>query len=216
MQIKELLSQLQNVKYFAVSRDRYEKSRLIEWFGQVAESNSDWLIPCAQNFFEPSHPHHLSQLASWFKIELPKELEDFYLSSNGAELFKIKYKSTNMNDYWHVRYEIFNIEQLLEKNRGIYQSFRSQLRPKSRYWDITKLNYFAFCSVGDGSYLAVSLDPSDNGTVFFLDQEYGFLPYGIESTRDAYPRIASSFTKWLTILIKTYGEGGTGVQWIPL
>jgi hypothetical protein len=216
MDIKDRLARLDAVKYFAVPKARYEQPDIVTWFDQVTMSDSSWLIPCSHTFFHPSDATELGKLNSWLGSKLPKDVENFYVHSNGAELFKIKYRSENLGDYWHTRYEVFSIERLLQKNRSIYESFRSQLRPTSKYWDITYLNYFAFCDVGDGDYLAVSLDPKHGGWVFYLDHEYGFLPYGTNITQDAYQPVASSFDKWITILIETSGGGGTGARWIPL
>lgn len=216
MDITEILIRLKRTKYFATPKSKYEEPDLIEWFGEVASSATSWLIPCTHRFFEPCQPQQLIPFLAWLDHEIPAEFENFYRYSNGAELFKVIYKSKVLGNYSHVQYEICDSSSLVQINQKIYGSFRSQIHPSSKYWEISKLNYFAFCKVGDSDYLAVSLGKADEGSIFFLDHEYSFLPYGEESTRDAYNNIARSFEELIEILISTLGEGGSGTQWIPL
>ena len=84
------------------------------------------------------------------------------------------------------------------------------------YRSLDLLNYIAFCDVGDGDFLAISLDQSTKGQVFYLDHDYGFYPHGAEGTEEAYERVSGSIGDWLEMLVETRGLVGTGGRFVPL
>jgi hypothetical protein len=109
---------------------------------------------------------------------------------------------------------------LLRVNQELLDTFLSYAEfdeaYRERFAQGLKLDYLAFCHVGDGNYLAFNLGETDDKSIFFLDHEYGAYPYADEHTREAYIQVAASLEEWLDKLIESKGWNGTGGKLIPL
>lgn len=106
--------------------------------------------------------------------------------------------------------------ELLQVNRELLRIFLSNAGTDLKYQNMKRLNYLAFCDVGDGNYLAVNLSQPVTGNVFFLDHDYAYFPYGAGFTMEAYSHVANSLEEWLEQLVRTNGAEGMGSQFIPL
>lgn len=207
---------IRQTKHFAVSRERYNLSSLVNWFvDSPIGMPENWLIPCTHIFHKPATEAQIVAIASELGRELPVELNDFLRLTNGAELFRLHYRP-GKSSYWVARYKILNCSELVQVDQEILETFRSYAEFDEKCRDLERLNYLAFCDVGDGNYLAISLEGTNTGHVFFLDHGYGFYPYMDESTRDAYAYVADSLGQWLERLVQSEGQDGMGNRWIPL
>lgn len=211
------LEKIRSVNHYAVPKQRYKPSVLSEWFiGTVLETPDHWLIPCSHIFNPPTTDTELANLASKLRQDLPAQLRDLLRATNGAQLFRIRYRGVDFGPYWIARFTVYNCLELLQVNQMILDTFLSYAEYDPKYKHVKKLNYLAFCDVHDGNHLAINLEGPNSGIVFFLDHDYGFYPFGVESTREAYIHVADSISAWLEQLITTSGEGGVGGKIVPL
>lgn len=216
MSLQANLERICRTEYLSVSKERYRERNSLHWFLDVlAETSEYWLIPCTHLLNAPATDAQIATLAFTLGQDLPVQLRDFLKLADGAALFRLHYRSGQF-DYWITRYKVLGCSELLQVNREILEIFHSYAEFDDTYRDVEKLNYLAFCDIGDGNYLAIILEGANTGHVFFLDHEYGFYPFAPELARNAYVHVADSLDEWLGQLARTGGEDGTGGRWIPL
>ncbi|MGH2536414.1 MAG: SMI1/KNR4 family protein [Candidatus Promineifilaceae bacterium] len=184
----------------------------------ATQTPTRWLVPCSHTFFPSATENELEALRAGLRQDIPFPLVELLQITNGAELFRIHYL-TSKNGYWIPRYEVLSCARLLKVNRELLEIFESYAEFDENYHEeleSLKLDYLAFCDVGDGNHLALHLTPSPVQPVFYLDHDYGAYPYSDRSAREGYPLIANSLPEWLELLIRTDGRDGLGGVFIPL
>ncbi len=210
MSIIDSLLKCSEVRYWAVSKRLFPDGLpqyIVAGLSQTISENSDsWFMPCSHSFFDPAPVAELEELIARTP-QLPVALLELYRFSNGAELFRVPPAEDESLSYiW--KYRILNIRELLRVQAEELNVFLSFAGKDENYRDVKSLNYLAYCDLGDGNYLAVSLEPSSLGVVFFLDHEYEFFPWDDEFTRDAYFQIAPSIESWFQMLVEFQGQCG--------
>jgi hypothetical protein len=216
MDIEANLTKVYEMKHFSVPKARYK--RLPQSFVDSALERADhWLIPCSHTRHDHASERQIGLLVSGLGQAIPAQLTGLLEATNGASLFNLHYRPTGFDDYWIARYRILNCSQLVAVNQELRDIFLSYAEHDDEYCETGHLNYVAFCDVGDGNYLAVSLEEPDIGSVFFLDHEYGFYPFSSKLAKEgAYTHVASSLDQWLVQLARTGGWNGLGGRFIPL
>jgi hypothetical protein len=184
------------MEYFAASKEEYGRE-LPRWFVDTAlERPEYWLIPCSHIFNAPATKAEIANFVSLWGQNLPAQLQDFLELTNGAEFFRLRYRLTS-EDYWVAQYRVLNCTELVEVNQELLDTFLSYAEHDDKYRGVDRLNYLAFCDVGDGNYLALSGESTEGGKVFYLDHDYGFYPFGTEPTKEAYTIVADTLDEWL-------------------
>ena len=212
-----ILQKILETGYFSLPKKHYETPP--QFLAAVALERADrWEIPCSHTRYDPALEADLKRLASRLRQVVPASLSSLLRATNGAEFFRLHYQSSVGSDGYYIpRYRVFNCDKTLEVNRELLDVFRSYAESDDRYRKTRRLNYLAYCDVGDGNYLAVNLAGANAGSVFFLDHEYGFYPYSSElATEDAYAHVAGSIDEWLVRLVQTGGWDGLGGRFKPL
>jgi hypothetical protein len=207
-----VLSGLQAVletRYFAWSKSRYPLDELLEEHGEMpAEAEDYWLVPCSHVLGAPASDAQIDELRSAAGGDLPVELLELLRLANGAELFGVRPYSSALGDYRVPMYRLLGCSQLVSENQQIYDAYRSYAEDDPQYADVDRLNYLAFCDIGDGDYLAMVLGGDEVGTVFLLDHDFAFYPFGADFTREAYTPVAGSIAELLALLARTCGRAG--------
>lgn len=212
--IQELLENFYDSRHLAIPIERGVPEVVS---GNVTRTPTHWLIPCTHTFNSSATEQELEILRIGLEQEPPLALEELLRITNGAELYRIHYPA--QNSYWIARYEIFNSNQLLEVNRGLLDTFQSNAAFDKDYCDHLeqiKLDYMAFCHVGDGNFLALDLTSSAPQPIFYLDRYYGAYPYSSHFAKKGYLHVANSLEEWLERLVQSNGQDGTGGVFIPL
>ncbi len=211
MSLQLSLDAVLQTKYFAVSKSRCPLDVLLaEHVDMPVGAQDHWLIPCSHLLGAPATSAEVGRLRVGSGHTIPGELSELLRLANGAELFRLRYRSGLHGDRSAAMYTLLSCSGLASANRELYDVFRSYAQDDRRYRGTRRLNYLAFCDVRDGDYLAVVLDGADAGSVFFLDHDYAFYPYGVDDTRSAYKHIAGSIAECLGLLAQTYGRAGMG------
>ncbi|HRQ39113.1 MAG TPA: SMI1/KNR4 family protein [Chloroflexota bacterium] len=214
MDIESLLAEITKINYLAVPR-KHTISKQIET--TAVKTADTWLVPCSHILYSPITQRQAAELNHGLNKELPKELQDLLAVTNGADLFRIKYESPQLGDYWIARYKILNHSELLQVNLELLDTFLSYAELDADYrGESLTLNYLAFCDVGDGNYLAIVTESASQGQIFYLDHDYAYYPFGTHYTRGVYFPVAYSLTEWLEILSLTNGSASIGKLFIPL
>lgn len=217
MSIRVNLERILAIHHLAVSKRQHSKEKLSEWFvGDVGESCEYWLIPCSHVVHAPALGDQLVTLASSLGYDIPAQLQHLLGSTDGAELFKLHHRGGELGDYWIPRYRILSCTEISKINQELFDIFLSYTEDDQRFQDVERLNYIAFCDVGDGDYLGVTLEGCDVGSIFFLDHDYAYFPFEDEFTKDAYVHVANTLDEWLAALARTSGFEGMGDKLIPL
>jgi hypothetical protein len=210
------LHRILEMRYFSVPKEHYQ--RLSQALVSGAFERADhWQIPCSHTRHNPATKAELETLNSQIPQVVPALLQRLLALTNGADLFRLHYQPTGFDDYWIPRYRVFSSAKLVEVYQELLDVFLSYAEFDEKHRETQQLNYLAFCDVGDGNYLAVNLEESKIGSVFFLDHDYGFYPYSSElATYSAYTHIAGSIDEWLVQLARTGGWDGLGGRFISL
>lgn len=214
MSIRETLRGISQIGYLAIPKIHYIHGLPPSLVLDAIEERDLWLIRCSHLIHDPIGEDEIRAVKQ--HIELPPQLETLLAETNGAELFRLHYKPDGFSSYWIARYRILSASELIRANQDILQAFRGYSQNDPPYRDMHKLNYVAFCDIGDANYLAISIEETDYGNVFFLDHDYGYYPLRAEGTIDAYTNVATSLEDWLRLLLHTRGSGGMGEKFIPL
>ena len=221
-EISRKLSTIKRIKFYALSRVvdyaecvTYDIESLSKYIkGPIIETDDRFLIPCSHVFPSSATEYYISTLLQYLKGETLPDLLELLQSSNGPNLFRIKYLGRGYRkDFWRKRYNILSVQQLIKTNEEFFQLFISNSENDDEVADYKEsLNYLAFCDLANGDYLAVVTKGSERNTVFYLDHDYAYYPFGTSMTQKPYGKIANSISEWLDILINTNGEKGTGVN----
>jgi hypothetical protein len=212
--MENLLAKITKINHLAISR---EHTIPLQFQTIAVQSVEEWLISCSHILYAPITQTQIAELKHGLNKEIPKQLQDLLALTNGADLFRIKYQSSQLGDYWIARYKILNHSELLQVNLELLDTFRSYAESDANYRDGNlTLDYIAFCDVGDGNYLAIITESSSQGKIFYLDHDYSYYPFRAYYTKNAYFPVAPSLKEWLEILYRTNGRAGIGDLFIPL
>jgi len=175
------------------------------------------LVPCRHFLFQGASAEEVNDLEAELGTRLPKSLRSLLTVSNGAHLFCLEYEGGPLGPYLLPKYRLLTIEEIAFTQRDLFSTYASYLSDdlEQTLLKAQRLDYIAFCDLGDGDYLASRIGENEKEIVFLLDHDYGYFPYS--NVRDPeYEIIADSLEEWLSILLNSFGRDGTGRRYYPV
>lgn len=212
--MRATIEKITAVSYFPVPKVRYPKGVPQSLREGAVETPIYWELPCSHILNSGAGQDEITSLRRTTAI--PEQIATLLAICNGGDLFRLHYHPQGQQDSWLGRYRLLTATDLRQVNQQMLKTFRSYAQNDLEVRHIRELNYLAFCDIGDGDFLAVTRAGADSTTVFYLDHEYGFYPFGGRGTGHAYEAVADSIDSWLDLLLQTRGAGGIGNRHIPL
>lgn len=206
MSVESEFADVAKLRQLLIPKRDLSADRIHRLFSSARETNGGWLVSCAHELNAPATNDEIIQAENNLGFALPSQYSQLLKISNGAKLFVVPKRTRGDK---HVRYHLFNTTELVEVYHLCDRVFRGNLGSDPEFANVTNLNYLPFCDVSDDNYLAILLDGTELGMVFFLSYELLCRPYQ-SSESDYYLTVAESFEEWLALLRRTEGWAGRG------
>jgi hypothetical protein len=211
------LRELEGIQFLRLPKGVKPPASVPEAEIEVGEA---YRISCTHTFYPPASAQEVTSAERQLGRSLPQHLVELLSISNGADLFRIHHAPKRFGDFWLPKYRVLGTSELASVNLQLLDTYLSYVEEDEDYSDNTRLDYVAFCDVGDGNFLALLLEGQNEGLIFYLDHDYAYYPYrDVKDTyypyRDVngegtYTHIAGSLEEWFDLLIQSSGRDGIG------
>jgi hypothetical protein len=210
-EMNEVIARIKQMKSLAVPKALHPLDRAEFVFGPNAgETEHSWLFKCTHSFHAPASEAEITAAEGALGCAIPSDYKQFLKITNGAKLFCVPRVWLHHVDPTavHERFHLYGCSELVDVNRGLYQTFRDAYSDDPEYRTV-RLNYVAYCWAEDGNYQAMLLDEILDKQVFLLFHEFSYRPYDVRDA-DLNYKIADDFRSWLELIEQTHGWGGRG------
>lgn len=207
MNFNKRLQQIESIEYLRLPNG-FKPPDIVPQ--EEVEIGETYHLLCSHTFYPPASADNVASIERQLSRTLPQQLVELLSVSNGADLFRIHHAPKRFDDYWIPKYKILGTSELTSVNLQLLDTFHSYIEDDENYSKDVRLDYIAFCDVGDGNFLALLTEGEKNGLVFYLDHDYAYYPYRDIESEGAYSHIAGSLEEWIDLLIQSSGRDGMG------
>jgi hypothetical protein len=160
-------------------------------------------LKTSSQIFPPAQPSEIEAVESLYHIVFPQDLRAFYLSSNGAALFRYQHRLG-----WHTRCHLLSTSEMITE-------YHESRRINTDLYEIHAHDDLMYLPIGlvDQDFITLSCNPDFPDELFYMRVEFRW-PYTEQTRRNRYEHgrkiYPLTFSQWLNLVISTNGLKGLG------